>query len=634
MKIVILAGGKGKRMGLLTKSIPKPMVLLAEKPILEYQLELAKKYGFRDITILTGYQENVIRNHFQQGNKWDLNIDYRADPLPLGTAGAVKNIESSISTDFLLFYGDTVMDLDLHALVKFHKKNGSVATLVVHPNDHPYDSDLLEINDDNRVTDFHSKPHKKGKYYRNLVNAALYILSPKIFSYIEKDTFTDFGKDIFPKLVSAGLPVYAYNTTEYIKDVGTIKRLHQVEEDYLNGKIRRLNKSFLQKAIFIDRDGVINDEMEELDSLEKFHLLPGVEKAVLTANKSDYLAVVVTNQPVVAKGFADEKQVKEIHEYMEHILGENRAYLDRIFFCPHHPEQGHTGERKEYKILCNCRKPSTGMIEKAVHEMNIDVASSFIIGDRTVDIMTGINSGLHTILVRTGYAGEDMKFNCRSDFIFQDLKEAVQFIVYNYDTLLGKVKACLPTELIELKQNPVIVVGGQSRSGKSTLSTVIRKYLEQVGKRVKILELDNLLLSKNQRVPNMNVRDRYRFDAIEKEVEFLLSGKEITLDRYDPKTREVGRNTEKIVLNAGEILLIDGVVALDHTYLRDVADVSFFTCVLEELRKKRFYDFYHYKLLPEGEIENLYNSRLVDEVGIINQSKKYADHIINMEYSA
>jgi len=632
MKLVILAGGKGKRMGLMTKLIPKPMAMLAGKKILEHQLEFARRYNLTDIIILTGYREDVIKNYFKNGKKWGINIQYYSDPFPLGTAGAVKNIDKELTEDFILFYGDTIMDVDLHLLVQFHKEKNSIATLVAHPNDHPHDSDLLDIDENNRIKAFYSKPHIQETYHRNLVNAALYVLKPDIFEHIVKDTSSDFGKDIFPKLISMNKSLYAYNTTEYIKDIGTAKRIKEVEIDYLSGKVHRLNRSNTQKAVFIDRDGVINYENEPLNIPNKLKLLSGVEEAILTLNKSDYLAVVVTNQPIIAKGFATEKQVGEVHNYMENILGKEGAYLNRIYYCPHHPEKGFDGERKEFKISCKCRKPDTGMIDSAATDMNIDLNRSFIIGDRSVDIMTGINSKLHTILVRQGYAGDDMKYTCRPDFIFKDLLEASQFIVYGYDNLFNKMKAILTTRILKGNENPKIIVGGLSRSGKSTLSAVICNHFAQVGRKVITLNLDNWLLSKDQRSSGMCVRDRYRYEAIENDIKALFDGKQININRYDSQTRKIIKNANKFLMSPGDILLIDGVIALDHQYIRGITDVSFYTHVNEKLRKNRFYDFYYYKSLSEREIDSLYKTRIEDEVEIIEQSKGYAHHIINMDY--
>ena len=630
MKAVILAGGKGSRMGAVTKYVPKPMISLAGKPILEYQIELAKRYDLDNIIILTGYREDVIRDYFKDGKTWGLNIQYNSDPFPLGTAGAVKRIEQELTEDFILFYGDTIIDIDLHSLVQFHQEKYSTATLVVHPNDHPYDSDLLDIDEHNRVTAFYSKPHAQETYHRNLVNAALYVLTPEIFEYIEKDTFSDFGKDILPRLVSADLPVYAYNTTEYIKDIGTIKRLKEVEEDYLSGKIKRLNKSNKQKAVFIDRDGVINSEAEPLDTPDKFKLLLGVEEALKTLNRSDYLAVVVTNQPIIAKGFASEKQVQEIHNYMEYILEKEETYLDRIYYCPHHPDKGYEGERKEFKIECDCRKPKTGMIEQAVRDMNIDLENSFIVGDSTVDIMTGISAGLNTILVRTGYAGEDIKYECQPDFIFEDLNEAVNFLIDIYDPLFERIESLIPFDLFKTKHNPLISVSGLSRSGKSTLSKIVANVINKRGFPVKILKLDNWLISVKLRESFMSVRDRYQYDNITVDIQNLLKGNKIRVKDYNPKTRTVSNKVHEFSLNEGEVLIVDGIVCLDVEFLRNIADFKFYTEIREEKRKQRFYDFYRYKGLSEDLIDELYSDRQHDEYKIIVKSKRFADHIIKM----
>lgn len=428
MKVVILAGGKGTRMGTLTKKIPKPMVPIANKPILQYQIELARRYDLTEIIILTGYKGEVIENYFKDGSKWGVKIDYNREKELLGTAGALKEIEDKLQDDFLVFYGDIIMDVDIKSLISFHNKKRSIATIVVHPNEHPYDSDLVEIDKDDKVTAFHFKPHKEGEFYRNLVNAALFILSPNILKYIKKGSFSNIEKDIFSLLLRAGESIYTYNTPEYIKDIGTIDRLKEVEYDVNSSKLGRLSKINKRKAIFLDRDGVLNYEKRVIANVDDFKLLPEVEEAVRKINKSNYLAVVVTNQPVIAKGVTSPKELDRIHAKLETLLGEKRAYLDKIYYCPHHPEKGFDGEIKELKIDCDCRKPKIGMIKKASEELNIDIANSYIIGDRTVDIMTGKNAGLKTILVKTGYKGEDGKYKCEPDFIFENLKKAIDFL--------------------------------------------------------------------------------------------------------------------------------------------------------------------------------------------------------------
>jgi mannose-1-phosphate guanylyltransferase/phosphomannomutase len=427
MKLVIIAGGKGTRLGL--KNIPKPMVEINGKPILQYQIELAKRYGFFEVYILTGHLSQVIEKYFLDGKKFGVKITYFREISPHGTAGSLKKVQNFLKERFMVFYGDTIMDINLKKMIEFDSKHRSLGTLLVHPNDHPYDSDLLEIEDESfKIKGFFSKPHDSS-YKANLVNAALYILSPEILNYIPENKNLDFGKDIFPKIINVKSGLYAYKSTEYIKDMGTPDRLEKISKDLKNGKVERLNYSNKRKAIFIDRDGVINKEVDELVDIEDFELIPGVEAAIKKINQSEYLAILITNQPMIAKGKLKVSELKKIHNKLESLLGLKGAYLDDIFFCPHHPELGFAGEIKSLKINCNCRKPNIGMIQKSEKLYNIDLRQSYIIGDRTADIKCGENAKLITILVKTGHAGKDLKYNIKPNFIFNNFTEAINHIL-------------------------------------------------------------------------------------------------------------------------------------------------------------------------------------------------------------
>jgi histidinol-phosphate phosphatase family protein len=180
--------------------------------------------------------------------------------------------------------------------------------------------------------------------------------------------------------------------------------------------------------VFLDRDGTINNEVGLISREEDFKLVPGAAKGVRMFNKSDYLSVVITNQSVIARGLCGFEDVERIHAKMETLLGNEGAYLDSVFYCPHHPDKGFPGERPEYKVECTCRKPSTGLIETAVRRLNIDLSASFLIGDSTRDIETGRRMGIPTILVRTGFAGKDDRYEAKPDFIFDDLEKAAVFI--------------------------------------------------------------------------------------------------------------------------------------------------------------------------------------------------------------
>ena len=427
MDLAIIAGGKGTRLGL--KDTPKPMVEVGGKPLLEHQVNLAKRYAIKNIYMLSGHLSEVIVDYFGDGKKIGVNIIHIVEKSPLGTAGAVKQLESRLDERFMVFYGDVFLDIDLKSFMDFDMKTNSIADIIVHPNDHPHDSDLVDSNDENIVTAFYSKPHDENQYYRNLVNAAVYILSPDIFEYIPQDKPSDFGKDIFPLVLQSDKVIRAYKTAEYIKDIGTIERLKKVSKDMISGKVKRFSKRYKRPAIFIDRDGTLVEEVDLLHRVEDLELLSFSASAIKKINNSAYLSFLITNQPVVARNLCDTSVIAQIHNKLETLLGREGAYLNDIYFCPHHPESGYPCENPDFKIDCNCRKPKTGMISKAVKEYNVDVESSWVIGDRTTDIQTGKNAGMKTILVRTGNAGQDRKFEVSPDYIFDNIEDSVDFIL-------------------------------------------------------------------------------------------------------------------------------------------------------------------------------------------------------------
>ena len=419
MQTVIIAGGKGTRLGL--KDIPKPMVKIDGKPLLEHQIELAKKYGSKEFFILSGHLAHVIEEYFGDGEKFGVKIHHIVEPYPLGTAGSLKLLEGKLDKKFMVFYGDVVMDFDIQSFIEFDAKHpDSIGTTLVHPNDHPYDSDLLEIDKSGRVIKMFPKPHEKNKYYQNLVNAAIYIFSDRIFNFIKDGISQDFGKNILPEIVKRGEILYAYKTPEYIKDMGTAERFEKVKQDFISGKVARLNKQNKRPCIFLDRDGVMNKNMDTNPTVENFTLLEGVPNAVKQINRSDYLAVVVTNQPMIAKGFVTFEEVEETHKKMETLLGNEGAFVNAIYYCPHHPDKGFEGEVPELKIDCECRKPKPGMLLKAAEELNIDLNASWMIGDSNRDIEAGKNAGCKTISI-----GEISK----SDYTAKNLLQAIEIIM-------------------------------------------------------------------------------------------------------------------------------------------------------------------------------------------------------------
>ncbi|HWB52096.1 MAG TPA: HAD-IIIA family hydrolase [Stellaceae bacterium] len=431
MQAVILAGGKGTRLRERLNGMPKPLIDIGGVPLLEHQILLAKRYGFDRILVLVSYAAEHIERFCADRNNWGLQIQCIDDGEPSGTAGAVLASFDSLDKEFLVIYGDTMLGVDFGRLWAFHKSHGeAAATLFLHPNDHPHDSDLVEIDEDGKITMFHPYPHDPDRDYPNLVNAALYVVrKPALAAWRGTPEPLDFGKDVFPRMVREGMPLFGYNSFEYIKDCGTPSRLDRVRGDLASGKIARSARDTPQACVFLDRDGTINTDVGHLAEASRFELLPGVGEAIARLNRSNYRTVVVTNQPVVARGECTIDGLRRIHFRMETALGRNGAYIDRIYYCPHHPDRGFPGEVASLKTVCDCRKPSTGMVDRAVSDLNIARSRSWMIGDSTADIAMARRAGLKSILVETGAAGRDGKYSAVPDFTAVDLPAAVALIL-------------------------------------------------------------------------------------------------------------------------------------------------------------------------------------------------------------
>ena len=425
---VILAGGKGTRLAEITKNTPKALVEIGGVSVLEHQINFLQKNGIKEVWILLGYLAKEIQD-FVETKERGITVGYKYEQAPLGTAGAIQQLESEMNEDFLVLSGDVMVNFDVQRFAKSHQDKGGIMSLIVHPNDHPFDSDLVEVDAQGKIFSLLQRPHEQGKTFRNLSIASVYIFSPKIFKYIPSNKKTDIEKDIIPLLLEAREHIHAYNTPEYIKDMGTPERLKQVRKDYESGKIEKISLQNKRRAIFLDRDGVLNEQIDQLSDAKDFKIYDFAPEAVKKINQTDFMAIVVSNQPMIAKGFMTEEEEEEMNKKLETRLGEKGAKVDAIYYCPHHPEKGFEGERPALKVARECRKPKPGLLLQAQRDFNINLKESYIIGDQTSDMLAGEKVGCKTVLVETGYAGKDGKYSVHPDFIARNLLEAVQFVL-------------------------------------------------------------------------------------------------------------------------------------------------------------------------------------------------------------
>lgn len=428
MKTVIMAGGKGTRISSVASDIPKPMIKIEGKPVLEREIECLREQGFTDLVITVSHLADHIINYFGDGASFGVKIQYFIEEMPLGNAGALFKLRDRLTEDFLLINADSIFDIDFNRFVEYHKTKGGLVTLFTHPNSHPYDSGVLVADSDGAVDSWLTKEDVRPQWYRNRVNAGLHVINPIVLDMcgIKAD---DVGKEIAGKRIKVDLDrqilkplcgtgkMFCYDSPEYVKDMGTPDRYAVVCEDYRCGRVKAKNLKQKQRAIFIDRDGTINKYVGFLRNIDDFELLPGVADAIKDINASGYLAIVVTNQPVIARGEVTVSELQTIHNKMETLLGVEGAYLDAIYYCPHHPHKGYEGEVPELKIECECRKPKPGMLIRAAEDFNIDLSASWMVGDGENDIRAGKAAGCRTALIGSDSFEQDVTVHSLQEFV-------------------------------------------------------------------------------------------------------------------------------------------------------------------------------------------------------------------------
>lgn len=412
MKVVIMAGGKGTRIATVMSDVPKPMIPVAGKPVLEHIIRNLAEQQYTEIILVIGHLGNIIQEYFGDGTKFSVSISYFVEETPLGTAGALFEMlqQGVLKEDFFLLNGDIMLDVDFKRMQEYHRQKGGWVTLFTHPNSHPQDSALIITDAKQRVIKWLNKEDARTSY-KNRVNAGIHIISAEMLYQLQLSGKIDLDRDVLKPMVSSG-KLYAYHSPEYVRDMGTPERYARICEDYEKGKIKAGNLRYKQKAVFLDRDGTINQYRGFINKPQDMVLIEGVAEAISKINQSGYLAIVVTNQPVIARGECTLEELECIHTQLETLLGREGAWLDDIFYCPHHPDRGFKGERTEFKIDCDCRKPKPGLLLKAAQQYNIDLTRSYMVGDSENDVRAGMAAGCKSVYIGAEHMSYDSMTVC------------------------------------------------------------------------------------------------------------------------------------------------------------------------------------------------------------------------------
>jgi len=261
MQAVVMAGGEGTRLRPLTTNRPKPMVPIVNKPMLEHSLNLLKQHGFKDVVLTLHYLPNVVSEYFQEGDEFDVKLTYLIEEKPLGTAGGVKNAERYLDGTFVVFSGDVLTDINLSKALNFHKQSGASATIVLTRVPNPTEYGIVITEKTGRVKQFLEKPGW-SEVFSDTINAGIYILEPEVLKHVKTDKEFDFSKDLFPKLLELGEPLYGFIADGYWCDIGSPTQYVQANQDALQGRLKVKIPGSETNGIWIGEGAEIEDYVE------------------------------------------------------------------------------------------------------------------------------------------------------------------------------------------------------------------------------------------------------------------------------------------------------------------------------------------------------------------------------------
>jgi D,D-heptose 1,7-bisphosphate phosphatase len=384
-QVVLLAGGRGSRLGALAENLPKPLVMVAGKPFIQYVVEEFRRFGFRDFLILAGHLGLQIQDFFMHRPISEVTVKVLIEPEPRGTGGALRWARDYLAETFLLANADSLFAINYLDLIRppdAERWLGKLALRRVAAVDR---YGVVETAGA-RVTAFRERGTNGTP---GLINAGVYLLRREIVEHIGEG-MVSLERDVFPRLEGV---LYGEIFTGPFIDIGVPPDLAAAE---------RVVPSIVRRpAAFLDRDGVLNIDSGYVHRSEQFHWVEGAQAAIKALNDAGYLVVVVTNQAGVARGYYTEDDVYRLHRWINDELRLGGAHIDAFYYCPHHPE----GTLAAYARACNSRKPGPGMLLQALEEWPIRRDGTFIIGDKDSDMEAGRRAGIPGHL----FAGGDLR---------------------------------------------------------------------------------------------------------------------------------------------------------------------------------------------------------------------------------
>ena len=424
MQAVIICGGKGSRLKSLIGNKPKALVKFNNKENLKIQIESLKRNGIKSFLFLVNNFEFEIRE-FLKKNYEDRFIIIKDEDY-FGTGGCLYGAKKYLQKKFVIVYSDLFLKFNFKNFVKESLLSKCCFSCVVHANNHPFDSDTVDLDKNYKIKKIYKKNTNNFKI--NNAISGVYFAKKNFLNYFyfKKKKNYDLVNDVLPFIIKKNHNVYGYKTIEYIKDFGTPGRIKDINNDIKKNKIKNLDFSFKSKAIFLDRDGVINQENKKVKNIKNFKIFPNTNKVIKKINNNKIPCFIISNQSGLAKKEFSLIDLFKVISKLDNYLSQKKAYIDDFLICPHYDKLKY--KNTNISFFSKYRKPNPGMITYLATKYRINLKRSFFIGDTDIDVLTGKKAGLKTILVE-GPKIKDYKMNIKPTFKVKSLKSAVNLIL-------------------------------------------------------------------------------------------------------------------------------------------------------------------------------------------------------------
>lgn len=383
---MILAGGLGTRLGELTQTVPKPLIEVAGRPLLEWIIVNLARHGIRDIVLSVGHLADRIRERLGDGARLGVKLDYVVEEEAAGTAGPLQLARDKLSKAFWLLNGDTFFDVNYLDLRLLQRKTGCLFAMA-----------LTEMSDRSAfgavalegelVVGFAPTDDRE----RGMINGGVYYVSKAIVERVEQFPCS-LEHDVFPRLAAQGQLAGRCYAGVFV-EIGTPQRLRDAQ--------LAMARCAARPAVLLDRDGVLNEDTGYMHRPKDVRWLPGAVEAIKLLNDHGSLALLVTNQAGIARGYYTEDDFRSLCGWMQRELLEHGCHLDAIYYCPHHPDVHHP----LYGRRCECRKPAPGLLREAMTDWQLDARGCVLVGNRDSDLQAASAAGIPALQ----YVGGDLR---------------------------------------------------------------------------------------------------------------------------------------------------------------------------------------------------------------------------------